>query len=91
MPSARDCLLVRYLGIGGHVKFTVRTETSRGHREARGAHRSRENIPYAIRTQVVQYRLRKAQVGCLLTVAVCHLHTRSTVVERVWNLKVLQL
>ncbi|GBP83895.1 hypothetical protein EVAR_36543_1 [Eumeta japonica] len=42
MPSARDCpmgvFFIRHLGIGGHVKFAVRIETSRGVREARGAH-----------------------------------------------------
>ncbi|GBP26923.1 hypothetical protein EVAR_16505_1 [Eumeta japonica] len=33
MPSARDCPMgpiSRYLGIRGHVKLTVRTETSKG-------------------------------------------------------------
>ncbi|GBP47640.1 hypothetical protein EVAR_40036_1 [Eumeta japonica] len=43
MPSARDCpmgvLLIRHLGTGDHVKFAVRTETSRGFRETLGAHR----------------------------------------------------
>ncbi|GBP71114.1 hypothetical protein EVAR_53394_1 [Eumeta japonica] len=33
------CLLSGHLGIGGHVKFAVRTETLRGFQEAQGAHR----------------------------------------------------
>ncbi|GBP82028.1 hypothetical protein EVAR_52232_1 [Eumeta japonica] len=35
----------------------------------------------------VQYRLRKARVGRLSTVAEYHLRTRSTVVERAWSLE----
>ncbi|GBP43661.1 hypothetical protein EVAR_30495_1 [Eumeta japonica] len=89
MPSARDygCLFSKHLGIGGHAKFAVRTETSgRGHREALGAQQIFKGLQQwpsvtvegyfegSLNAKRARCHLRKARVGRLLTVAGYRLH-----------------